>query len=192
MIETTPPIDLLPLARRIARARQRAARRWLAAGVLIAAASFGPAGAMALGAGASEAETGHRLDRAARSLEALSRSEPLLRQQLAELRRTERIVSIVGDRPDWRPVLQAVASVAEGARFERIACRLIKNPVPEVSVVIMAMVESQTEARRLVLRIEGLGIFDTVVLNNESRVALPAGEFVRCEIAGRFKLKDGV
>lgn len=187
----TVSINLLPASRRIARLRQRAAGRWLTAGVLIAAGTFGPAGAMALGAGSTPDETEQRIARAARSLDDLNAAEPRLRQRLAALNAQERVIGAVEDRPDWRPVLHAVASVAQGARFERIDCRIVPGQPPELVVVLTAMVESQTEARRLVLRIEGLGIFETVVLSSENRAALPGGEFVRCEIASRVKLKGG-
>lgn len=185
----TACINLLPATRRLARRRQRIAARWLIAVVLISAGTFSPAGAMALGAGSPREETAQRTARAARSLDELRAAEPRLRQKLAELRAQERVIAAVEDRPDWRPVLHAVASVAHGARFDRIDCRIVPGQPPELVVIVTAMVESQTEARRLVLRIEGLGIFESVVLSSENRASLPGGEFVRCEIASRFKLK---
>lgn len=187
MNQQNAAINLLPTPRRVRRARKRAVTGWITASVIVAVGSLAPAGAMALASGDGAAEIVDRTRRAERSLEQLNQEEPLLRRRIAELQRTDRVLKAVEDRADWRPLLHALSESAGGARFERIEAGFTQDG--EVRTSIIALVESLTEARALILRLESCGVFDTVTLSSPTRVQLASAEVVRCEIDARFRLK---
>lgn len=188
MSEPVPMINLIPMQRRVRRARRVAIGRWLMACGLVALASLAPAGAMAMAAGSRPVDVGDRVARAERAIAQLKADEPELKKQLAELQRIDTLLRVVEDRPAWLPLFNALSSVSEGARFERIEAGLSKGPNPEVNLHFSVLVESQTDGRDFVLRLESLGLFDSVSLRTSGRVALPEAEVVRCEIVAGFRL----
>ncbi|MCC5822595.1 MAG: hypothetical protein LAT64_03350 [Phycisphaerales bacterium] len=190
MTAPMPTINLLPLARRVRRARHRVIAGWFTAGVLVAIGAMAPAGAMALATGSGAAEIEDRTRRAERSIEQLQAEEPRLRRRIADLQQTDRVLKAVEDRADWRPLLHALSAASNGARFERIESRITSEGRTEVRTQIIALVDSLTEARAFVLRLEESGVFDSVTLTNSSRVQLTNAEVVRCEIDARFRLRS--
>lgn len=177
----TPIIDLLPAARRVRYARRAAVSGWIIAVILVAMLSLAPAGAMALASSAGVAGVAERTARSERTLNQLVAEKPRLETELADLRRTDAVLRAVEDRVDWRPMLAALAEAAGSARFERTEFRLDRDAA-RVEVKVVALVESLTDARAFVLRIEELGVFDTVTLQSNARVGLPNTEVVRVEI----------
>ena len=187
MSEPITGVNLLPTARRARRVRKKAVTNWAAATLFVTVGALAPAGAMALASGGGAAEIVDRTRRAERSLQQLQTEEPVLRRRIAELQRTDRVLKVVEDRADWRPLLHALSESAGGARFERIDARITQDG--EVRASVITLVASLTEARDLVLRLESCGVFDSVTLSNSARVQLANAEVVRCEIEARFRIR---
>jgi hypothetical protein len=183
-----PVINLIPLERRIRRARRIAVSRWVGASVLVVIGAMAPAGALALTASPERADVGDRMARSERAVAQFRAEEPRLRAELADLTRTDALLRAVADRPDWRPLLHAIASASGDARFERVEAGIPAENTQEVRVRLLALVESQTEARAFVLRLESLGLFDEVKLAGTGPVPLANREVIRCEISARFRL----
>jgi hypothetical protein len=183
-----PCIDLLPQWRRQRRARRRVISRWITACTLVGVASLAPAGAAAFAGHASGPGVGDRIARSERSIAHLQGEQPVLRRELAALQRTSVLLNAIQDRPDWRPLLHALTHAAGPARFERIETAIVKDGVPELRVTVTALVESQSEARAMVLRFEELAIFDEVKLISATRTAVAQTEVVRCEISARRRM----
>ncbi len=188
MSAQAPMIDLLPAARRQRRARRTAAGRWATACVLVAVGSLAPAGAMALTGEAPAGEVADRIIRSERSIAQLQAAQPGLRAKLGELQKTDTLLKAIEDRPDWRPMLHAINEAGAGARFERIEMALTRNPTPAIRVNVIALVANQPEARAMVLRFEGLGVFDEVMLTGATTVGLTNADVVRCEITATVRM----
>jgi hypothetical protein len=154
----------------------------------VALASLAPAGAMGMAAGARPASVSDRVARAERAIAQLKADEPELKKQLAELQKTDTVLREIEDRPVWLPLLNALSAAAGPARFERIEAELSEGAGKGVSVQFTALVPTQTDGRDFVLRLEELGVFDSVMLRSSTRVVLAGQDVVRCEIVARFGL----
>lgn len=176
-----PTLNLLPRSRQARQARARAASHWLTAGVLVAVGSFIPAGALALGHGDDLTPIQTRIDRAQSTLARLRSEQPALQAELAALRARSIILDDIGDKIDWLPVLGAIASAAHDARFEQIELRLDASG-EQIDLRLIGMVETQSDARALVLRLEDLGIIGDIKLST-TRVTLRQDVY-RFDIAG--------
>jgi|GEM_PF-2597453 len=188
MSDPVPTINLIPLPRRIRRARRLATGRWLLACGFVALASLAPAGAMGMASGSRSDGVGDRVARAERAIAQLKAEEPVLKKQLAELQKTDTILRVIEDRPVWLPLLGALSSASGAARFERIEAEMSDGPDRTVSVQFSALVPTQTDGRDFVLRLESLGVFDSVMLRSSTRVGLAGADVVRCDITAKFRL----
>ncbi len=191
MNDAMPPINLLPIPRRIRRARRRAVSRWSVACAVVGVVSMAPAASLAFAGPRGGDDVADRIARAQRGLDQLRAEEPALRQRVATLTQTETVLKVVEDRPDWRPFLHALADLADGARFERVEFRVGREAEPEIRMTAVALVESQTQARALVLRLEDAGIFKSVRLHASTGVTLANADVVRCEIHGSMPIAGG-
>lgn len=188
MSEPVPTINLIPMPRRVRRARRLATGRWMLACGVVALASLAPAGAMGMAAGARQGSVSDRVARAERAIGQLKTEEPDLKKQLAELQKTDVVLREIEDRPVWLPLLTALSAAAGPARFERIEADLSEEPNKAVAVQFTALVPTQTDGRDFVLRLEALGVFESVMLRSSTRVTLTGADVVRCDISARFGL----
>lgn len=178
---TLGSVNLLPAERRMRRVLRSAWRRWSVAVGLLAVVAVGPAATSAWAADDPANELRARSERAARTLRELEAEGPRLRAQLADMLRRDSVLDLMDDRPDWRPVLAAVAEAGGGARFERVDCELDRSG-PTITIRMIGMVESMGQTRDLVLSFERLGVFDSVTLVGSSKVGLVNRDVVRFEI----------
>lgn len=180
MSPPTPDFNLLPLPRRVKRAQRRAMCRWVIGCAVVAMVSIAPAAATAMAEKSDSEEMATRIARAERAIAQMKKEEIEARTTIARLQSRSALLTVVGDRPDWRPLLHTIAAAGDDARFERIDARFARDSTGEVQVSMMVLLGSQTEARSFVLRLEDLGVFDTVMLRSTSSV-MDTG-MVRCEV----------
>ncbi|MEM9373620.1 MAG: hypothetical protein AAGA55_08235 [Planctomycetota bacterium] len=177
-----PMLNLLPADRQLRRARTAAVARWSTICLLLAVASWIPAGALALTTHDDLTPIRSRIERSRQGLAAIQAERPGLESEIRSLRDRAVMLDQVEQGIDWIPLLGAVAGASYPARFERIEVRTnIARKTIEARFV--GLVESQSEARALVLRLENLGVIDDIRLET-SRVSLERDLF-------RFNI-DGV
>lgn len=183
-------VDLLPLGRRVRRARREAVAGWIVAGVLVAVASIAPAGAMALAARDGSDDVARRVARSERLKAQFEAEAPRLKGEIQRLQRRDAVLRQVEDRADWRGMLGAIAEIGEGVRFERVECNADRVR-GQLTVSLIGLTESLPQAQGFVLRMEGLEMFDNVTLESTSRVVMPAKEITRFEVRATRSFAGG-
>jgi len=176
------PINLLPISRQIRNARSMAISRWVSTCVIFAAGAFIPAAALALGSEDDLAPVRARIERNQQGLAKLHAEQPKLGAELVRLTERERLLTIVESGIDWLPLLGAISDAASPARFEQIEMG-INEGEERIDIRLVGHVETQSDARELVLRLEQVGPLDDLTLNT-SKVTLER-EIYQFTIVGR-------
>lgn len=182
-----PTINLLPRSRQRDRLVRRSARRWASAVALAASLCLPIAGLMR---GAVDPALRAQLSAAA-AAEAESRASVAEHQsRLEALAHEERVAGLIASRPDAARLVNAIAgSVGRRVAMERLRLDRLASPDGQAQnlVTVSGLAHDQLEAQQLAVRLEALGVFRSVTLQQTQRRPSEVGDLVSFRIGAVLK-----
>ncbi len=180
-------INLLPRDRLRAIVMHRRITQWGAA-VSLCATVVLPA-ALALREGVDPA----LIERARRSeeiLASLQQQRSMLAKELAGLQQELRAETTLEAQARWESLIEHVLTLlGEDAALERLAIERVQSPdgTARYHLALRGLVREQSDALDLTVRLEGLGVFERVVLEESARRETIAGELISFRIRATLR-----
>lgn len=180
-------INLLPTNRLRTIMLRRRVAQW-AAVVSLCATIVLPA-ALALRQGVDPALI-EQARQAEQSLASLQQRRTQLARELAELQHELRAETTLASQARWEPLIERVlALLGDDAALERLAIERIQSPDGTVQyhLALRGVVREQSHALDLTVRLERLGVFERVILEENARRDTIAGELVSFRIRATLR-----
>jgi len=178
--DNTPMVNLVPVHLRQQRLRARWAARWcilvILTIVLVALPSLYVGGSAAL----TDAGMSEQIQSTRTQVANHEQAIPQLERRLSLLRAEQEVLDIVGNRVDWRRLLEILISTGEGhIRFSGVGLSGagVEGFTP-IELRIDGYARSQSEARDFIVRLEETGLFDRVRLTRSDRRTIDKVEVI--------------
>ncbi len=180
-------INLLPRDRLHAIVRRRRLAQWASAVSLCATVVLPAALALREGVDPGLIE---RARRAEQSLASLQQRRSELARELADLQHDLRAETTLASQARWEPLIERVLWLLDDdAALERLAIERTQSPDGKVQyhLALHGLVMEQSDALDLTVRLEGLGVFESVILEENARRETVAGELVSFRIRAMLR-----
>ncbi len=185
----TATINLLPRDRLRAIVLRRHITRW--AGVISLCASVALPMSLTLREGVNPSLV-EQVRRAEENLAVLQQQRAALSKEYASLQQELRGEMILADQVRWVPLIERVLEiVGDDAALDRLAIERTQNSdgQSKYHLSLRGLVREQSDALDLTVRLETLGIFERVILEESARRETVIGELVSFRI--RTTLRGG-
>lgn len=162
--QAIPTFNLLPEKRKSRNLRAKAISGWVHICLLVGVGSFIPAGALALSSTDDLAPIASQIERNEKILAGIQAERPGLELAMVALQKRALILDQIEARVDWTPLLGTLANASAPARFDQIELGMNQQQ-SRIDIRLLGFVETQSEARSLVLRLEELGLIENIRIN---------------------------
>ena len=182
---TNTDLNLLPKERVQRRSRICALRRWGTVCVICGFVCSLPLIAVLIAPQTAQSSLVANAQKNLSKIQLSKETNTDLRAKLGTLSIQAEAVSMLERRIDWNGIFRSLAIAANSeVRFEGITCGTDDDEnADRVDIQIRGHADSQGSARGFVVSLEQLGIFDSVTLNETSRVLIAEEERVQFRIS---------
>jgi len=188
-----PAINLLPARRVEARRSRRLMWRWAMALSAVCGAILPVVGVMRMNAGVDPA-LGEEARESLRAQDEAQRRLDALQAEREALDHRAEVSAIIAARPDWTRLIRAIGGLlGEDIVLQQLSIEptTLEGDAGEettrTTLMLAGLARDAVGAQALVVRLEGLGVFESVGLLESTRRSTPAGDLVVFRLAGKIR-----